>query len=120
MTKQLLTIREAKSYFNDGCYIEIPSERNRFDDLLGYLSVKKIIWEFYTIINDDIQQQGIHLTFQDKSYIEAEPIILKICRMLGVRYYCLCEGRTQTVIDIEGDVVAFADFSEEQDNELPI
>lgn len=32
--------------------------------------------------------------------------------MLKTDSYCLCEDYTQSIIDAEGDVIAFADFSE--------
>ena len=38
-----------------------------------------------------------------------------ICMILKIDSYCLCENYTQSIIDIEGDVIAFADFSEKQE-----
>lgn len=35
-----------------------------------------------------------------------------ICEMLGIGSYCVYAGSTQTIVDGEGDVIAFADFSE--------
>lgn len=35
-----------------------------------------------------------------------------ICKILGIGSYCVYAGGTQTIIDAEGDVIAFVDFSE--------
>ena len=42
-------------------------------------------------------------------------IMKDICMILKIDSYCLCENYTQSIIDIEGDVIAFADFSEKQE-----
>lgn len=53
--------------------------------------------------------------FQNRKHLEVTSIMKDICMILKIDSYCLCENYTQSIIDIEGDVIAFADFSEKQE-----
>lgn len=58
---------------------------------------------------------NIYITFKNRKHLEVTSIMKDICMILKIDSYCLCENYTQSIIDIEGDVIAFADFSEKQE-----
>lgn len=112
MTFELLTIKDFSSYFGDGYCVEMPSDKIKLNELLNYLSAKDAVWKFYATLTSGNWFHGIHITFQSEKHIKAETIMQNICEMLGIGSYCVYAGSTQTIVDGEGDVIAFADFSE--------
>lgn len=112
MTFGLLTIKDLSSYFGDGYCVEMPSDEIRLNELLNYLSAKDAVWKFYATLTSGNWFHGIHITFQSEKHIKAETVMQNICEMLGIGSYCVYAGSTQTIVDGEGDVIAFADFSE--------
>ena len=46
---------------------------------------------------------------------DTDSIMRHICGLLEIGSYCIVEGGTQTVIDTNGDVISFADFTEKYD-----
>ena len=112
MIFELLTIKDFFSHFNDGYCVEMPSDKTKLDNLLNYLSTQKAVWKFYAILINGNWFHGIHITFQNEKHIKAEAIMQNICKMLGIGSYCVYAGGIQTIIDAEGDVIAFVDFSE--------
>ncbi len=112
MIFELLTIKDFFSHFNDGYCVEMPSDKTKLDNLLNYLSTQKAVWKFYAILTNGNWFHGIHITFQNEKHIKAEAIMQNICKMLGIGSYCVYAGGIQTIIDAEGDVIAFVDFSE--------
>lgn len=112
MTFELLTIKDFSSYFGDWYCVEMPSDKIRLNELLNYLSAKDAVWKFYATLTSGNWFHGIHITFQSEKHIKAGTIMQNICEMLGIGSYCVYAGSTQTIVDGEGDVIAFADFSE--------
>ncbi len=112
MIFELFTIKDFFSHFNDGYCVEMPSDKTKLDNLLNYLSTQKAVWKFYAILTNGNWFHGIHITFQNEKHIKAEAIMQNICKMLGIGSYCVYAGGIQTIIDAEGDVIAFVDFSE--------
>ncbi|WP_294598575.1 hypothetical protein [uncultured Phocaeicola sp.] len=112
MIFELFTIKDFFSYFGDGYCIEMPSNKTKLDNLLNYLSTQKAVWKFYATLTNGTWFHGIHITFQNEKRIKAETIMQNICKILGIGSYCVYAGGTQTIIDAEGDVIAFVDFSE--------
>lgn len=70
------------------------------------------VWKFYATLTNGNWFHGIHITFQSEKHINTETIMQNICEMLGIGSYCVYAGSTQTIVDGEGYVIAFADFSE--------
>ena len=60
-------------------------------------------------------ETSVYITFKNRKHLEVTSIMKDICMILKIDSYCLCENYTQSIIDIEGDVIAFADFSEKQE-----
>ena len=112
MIFELLAIKDFFSHFNDGYCVEMPSDKTKLDNLLNYLSTQKAVWKFYATLTNGNWFHGIHITFQNEKHIKAEAIMQNICKMLGIGSYCVHAGGIQTIIDAEGDVIAFVDFSE--------
>lgn len=112
MIFELFTIKDFFSYFGDGYCIEMPSNKTKLGNLLNYLSTQKAVWKFYATLTNGTWFHGIHITFQNEKRIKAETIMQNICKILGIGSYCVYAGGTQTIIDAEGDVIAFVDFSE--------
>lgn len=112
MTFGLLTIKDFSLYFGDGYCVEMPSDKIKLNELLNYLSAKDAVWKFYATLTSGNWFHGIHITFQSEKHIKAGTIMQNICEMLGIGSYCVYAGSTQTIVDGEGDVIAFADFSE--------
>lgn len=112
MIFELLTIKDFFSHFNDGYCVEMPLDKTKLDNLLNYLFTQKAVWKFYATLTNGTWFHGIHITFQNEKHIKAETIMQNICKMLGIGSYCVHAGGTQTIIDAEGDVIAFVDFSE--------
>ena len=112
MIFELLTIKDFFSHFNDGYCVEMPLDKTKLDNLLNYLSAQKTVWKFYATLTNGNWFHGIHITFQNEKHIKAEAIMQNICKMLGIGSYCVYAGGIQTIIDAEGDVIAFVDFSE--------
>lgn len=112
MIFELLTIKDFFSHFGDGYCIEMPLDKTKLDNLLNYLSAQEAVWKFYATLTNGNWFHGIHITFQNEKHIKAETIMHNICKILGIGSYCVYAGGTQTIIDAEGDVIAFVDFSE--------
>lgn len=112
MTFELLTIKDFSSYFGDGYCVEMPSDKTKLNNLLNYLSAQKAVWKLYATLINSNWFHGIHIIFQNEKHIKAEAIMQNICKMLGIGSYCVYAGGIQTIIDAEGDVIAFVDFSE--------
>ena len=111
MTFELLPVYDFYRHFGDGYCVEMPLDKKRFDDLLNYLSTQKAMWKFYAMLTNGNWFRGIHITFQEKKYIEVETIMHDACKMLGIGSYCVYADGTQTIIDAEGNVIAFTDLS---------
>ena len=89
MIFELPTIKDFFSYFGNGYCVEMPLDKTKLNKLLNYLSAQ-----------------------ENEKRIKAETIMQNICKILGIGSYCVYAGGTQTIIDAEGDVIAFVDFSE--------
>lgn len=111
MIFELLTIKDFFSHFGDGYCVEMPSDKTKLNNLLNYLSAQKAVWKLYATLTNGNWFHGIHITFQNEKHIKAETIMQNICKILGIGSYCVYAGGTQTIIDAEGDVIAFVDFS---------
>lgn len=112
MIFELLTIKDFFSHFNDGYCVEMPLDKTKLDNLLNYLFTQKAVWKFYAMLINSNWFHGIHITFQNEKHIEVETIMQNICKMLGIGSYYVYAGGTQTIIDAEGDIIAFVDFPE--------
>lgn len=117
MTFELLTVHGFFPHFGDGYCVEMPSDKRILDNLLDYLSDHKAKWKFYATLANGRWFHGIHIAFQNRKRPEAEALMRHVCELLKINSCCLCEGGSQTIIDREGEVVAFADFSEEAERE---
>lgn len=110
MTFELLTIKDFFSYFGDGYCVEMPSDKIKLDNLLNYLSTQKAVWKFYATLTNSYWFHGMHIIFpKDK---DTDSAMRHICELLGTYSYCVIESGTQTVVDTNGDVISFADFTE--------
>ena len=112
MTFELLPVNDFYRHFGDGYCLEMPLNKKRLDDLLNYLSTQKAMWKFYATLTSGNWFHGIYITFQNEKHIKVETIMQNICKMFGIGSYCVYTGGTQTIIDAEGDVIAFVDFPE--------
>lgn len=113
MTFELLTIKDFSSYFGDGYCVEMPSDKTKLNNLLNYLSAQKAVWKLYVTLINSNWFHGIHIIFpKDK---DTDSAMLHICELLGTYSYCVIESGTQTVVDTNGDVISFADFTEMYD-----
>ena len=112
MIFELLIIKDFFSHFNDGYCVEIPSDKTKLDNLLNYLFTQKAVWKFYATLTNGTWFHGIHITFQNEKHIKDETIMQNICKIFGMGSYCVYAGGTQTIIDAEGDIIAFVDFPE--------
>lgn len=112
MIFELLTINDFFLHFGNGYCVEMPSDKKELDKLLDYLFSQKAEWKFYTTLTDRKWFHGIYITFKNRKLSEVTSTMKDICIMLKTDFYCLCEDYTQSIIDAEGDVIAFADFSE--------
>lgn len=113
MIFELLTIKDFFSHFNDGYCVEIPSDKTKLDNLLNYLFTQKAVWKFYATLTNGTWFHGIHVIFpKDK---DTDSAMRHICELLGTYSYCVIESGTQTVVDTNGDVISFTDFTEMYD-----
>lgn len=113
MIFELFTIKDFFSYFGDGYCVEIPSDKTKLDNLLNYLFTQKAVWKFYATLTNGTWFHGIHIIFpKDK---DTDSAMRHICELLGTYSYCVIESGTQTVVDTNGDVISFADFTEMYD-----
>ena len=101
--------------FGNGYCVEMPSDKKDLDKLLDYLFSQKVEWKFYATLTGRKWFHGIYITFKNRKHLEVTSIMKDICMILKIDSYGLCENYTQSIIDIEGDVIAFADFSEKQE-----
>ena len=113
MTFELLTIKDFFSYFGNGYCVEMPLDKTKLNKLLNYLSAQEAVWKFYaTLINGNWFHE-IHVIFpKDK---DTDSAMRHICELLGTYSYCIIESGTQTVVDTNGDVISFTDFTEMYD-----
>lgn len=112
MTFELLTIKDFFSYFGNGYCVEMPLDKTKLNKLLNYLSAQEAVWKFYATLINGNWFHGIHITFQNEKHIKDETIMQNICKIFGMGSYCVYAGGTQTIIDAEGDIIAFVDFPE--------
>ena len=112
MTFGLLTIKDFSSYFRDGYCVEMPSDKIKLDNLLNYLSTQKAVWKFYATLTNSYWFHGMHIIFPKDNDKDTDSAMRHICELLGTYSYCVIESGTQTVVDTNGDVISFADFTE--------
>lgn len=112
MNFELTEVKDFYSHFGDGYCMELPTGKPDLDAVLKFLSAQKAQWRFYATLYDGEWFHGMHITFQNKKFQEVEPVMQKLCRLAGTTSYGVYEGYTQTVMDIDGDIIAFSDFTE--------
>lgn len=113
MTFELLTIKDFFSYFGNGYCVEMPLDKTKLNKLLNYLSAQEAVWKFYATLTNGNWFHGIHVIFpKDK---DTDSAMRHICELLGTYSYCVIESGTQTVVDTNGDVISFTDFTEMYD-----
>ena len=113
MIFELPTIKDFFSYFGNGYCVEIPLDKTKLNKLLNYLSAQEAVWKFYATLINGNRFHGIHVIFpKDK---DTDSAMRHICELLGTYSYCVIESGTQTVVDTNGDVISFTDFTEMYD-----
>ncbi len=114
MTFELLPVEDFYLYFGDGYCVEMPTNQDQLDRLQKFLHEQKAQWRFYATLSNSYWFHGIHIVFPKNT--DTDSIMRHICELSGTSSYCVVEGGTQTVVDIHGDVISFADFTEKYDD----
>lgn len=114
MIFELVLEKDFYQHFGDGYCMEMPASQNRLDRLLNFLYEQNALWRFYAIFSNGIWFHGIHIVFPKNA--DADSAIQDVCKWSGSTSYCAIENGTQTVFDTDGDVIAFADFTEGSEN----
>lgn len=110
MTFELLPVKDFYRHFGDGYCVEIPTNQDQLDRLQNFLREHNDQWRFYATFFNDNWFHGMHIVFPKNT--DTDSIMRHICGLLEICSYCIVEGGTQTVVDTNGDVLSFADFTE--------
>ena len=113
MTFELLPVKDFYRHFGDGYCVEISTNPKHFDRLLAFLCELNAQWRFYTTLSNDYWFHGMHIVFPKGK--DMDSIMRHVCELLEINSYCIVEGGTQTVVDTNGDILSFADFTEKYD-----
>lgn len=115
MTFELLPVKDFYRYFGNGYCIEMPTNSHFLDRLLALLCEHNAQWRFYTTtFSGGNWFHGMHIVFPKDT--NTDSIMRHICDLLEIGFYCIVEGGTQTLVDTNGDVISFADFTEKYDD----
>ena len=114
MTFELLPVKNFYRHFGNGYCVEMPTNQDQLDRLQNFLCEQNAQWKFYAIFSNDTWFHGLHIVFPKNK--DADFAVRHICELSGTSSYCAVEGGTQTVVDIHGDVISFADFTEKYDD----
>lgn len=113
MTFEFLSTKDYYQHFGDGYCIRMPANQQALDRLLKILHEHNAQWRLYATLTNDNWFHGVHIVFPKNT--DADSIMRHICELLEIGSYCIVEGGTQTVVDVHGDVISFADFTEMYD-----
>ena len=114
MTFELLSVKDFYRHFGNGYCVEMPTNQDQLDRLQKFLCEQNVQWKFYATFSNDCWFHGMHIVFSKN--INTDSIMRHICGLLEIGSYCIVDGGTQTVVDIHGDVISFADFTEKYDD----
>ena len=114
MTFELLPTKDFYRHFGNGYCMEMPTNQDQLNRLQNFLREQKAQWRFYATLSDGNWFHGMHIVFIKNT--NTDSIMRHICGLLEIGSYCIVEGSTQTVVDTNGDVLSFADFTEKYDD----
>ena len=115
MIFELHDVTDFFSCFGDGYCVEMPVGQDKLDRIMTFLRGQNAQWRFYaTTFSGGNWFHGMHIVFSKNT--NTDSIMRHICGLLEIGSYCIVDGGTQTVVDIHGDVISFADFTEKYDD----
>lgn len=115
MDFELVAFDDFYLHFGDGYCIDFPSTQDKLDMLTRQLSELGARWRFYASFRDGTWHHGVHITFPWKDSERGMDVMGGIIRTLGLGDYACYDGFSAVVIDADGDLVSFMDFTEAYD-----
>lgn len=115
---ELIPLKDFYSHFGDGYSITLPSSKAKCDELAQLLTAHGAQWKYYATLDDNAHGWivGMHITFPGMSYKDVEPIMRQACVISSAGEFCNFDGASASVVDADGDIVAWQDFSAAYDD----